>query len=563
MTRPIPKEPPQPDVSENKKKRVTLDILLRGNPDFQEEIKQRCASDFVFWCEHFGWALDEQTVGDKKRIPLVLYEFQKEMAIEIIKNIWMAVEDPNYRWNAGGDKARKMTATFTALLVVQWFAQFHGISAIVTSKTLDDVDRQGDFNTPFQRLRWQVEQQYELYPWLFPEKFNLNNKQHNKIGLINFQNGGQLSGIAPDEKGMRQGRGLIWVGDEYAFVQKDYECWDASAGTVRVRLIFSTPNNPLVKFYQLVYHKEEEQFHVFELDWFKHPDYAVGLYYRPDGILSSPFMDNVIKTNSRRVVAREYLRDHENATGGRVFGMFRAEESSVKDLIPDNRVNLIYRSWDPGLTFGVTWGQVDRYGRLLLLRELTMKSDQVTEGNTLLHMIAERALKITADEYNDFTVMDIGDPYGSRQQISAQSKEDTEYELLYKHYKIRVQSAFMYKIASHERKTKRIDLLGDMMREDIEIDTGKFTPKLLIDPDKCPLTVEAFRGKYRYVLDERGEPTDEIVKAHPYIDVVDCHGMLAIKAFYSERNTFGERSVATKRGRGKQWRAGTRRAGYA
>lgn len=562
--RPLPKPPPQPDLLENKKKRIKLDILLRSDPSVQEELKKRCASDFVFWAEHFCWALDEQTIGESKRIPLVLYEFQKEMCLEMIAQVWKAVADPNYRWNGGADKARKMTATFSGLLVCQWFAQFHGVSTIVTSKSKETADVAGDMKTPMERLRWQVRQQWETTPWIFHADFNYDNKQQNKIGLMSFGTGGQISTVAPDGDGMRQGRALIWLGDEFAFVEKDYACWEAAAGTVRIRFIFSTPNNPLVKFYQLVNHAEGEQFHVFELDWWKHPDYAKGLYYKSDGTLSSPYMDNVVKTNSARVVAKEYLRDHENASGGRVFKMFRSEESCIPGLRPDAQVNTIYRSWDPGLTFAVTWNQIDRYGRLLLLHELVMDVEDIGVGETLLYKIAEKALRITELYYNEWDIVDIGDPYASRQQLSSQKKEETEYELLKKHFRIKVQSAFMYKISSHERREKRIELLGDAMREELELETGKVTPRLLINTENCPKTIEAFKGKYRRPTDERGQEIEgEIVEARPYTDVVDCHGMFAIKAFYtdSERNT--EKTVATKRGRGKVWRPSGSRRRYA
>jgi len=528
-------------------------------------MKKRCASDFVFWAEHFCWAADEQTVGELKRLPLVLYEFQKEMALEMVRQVWLAVADPNYRWNGGADKARKMTATFTGLLVCQWFAQFHGISTIVTSKSKADADKKEDMNTPMERLRWQVRHQWESHPWLFPTTFNYQNDSQNKTGLMSFGNGGQIATVAPDGNGMRQGRGLIWLGDEFAFVEHDYPCWEAAAGTVRIRFIFSTPDTPNCKFFHLVRHLDGEQFHVFELDWWKHPDYAKGLYYRLDGTLSSPYMDNVLKTNSLRVVAKEYLRDHENASGGRVFKMFRADESCIPGLRPDDRVQVIYRSWDPGLTFAVTWGQVDRHGRLLLLHELTKNVEDIGSGETLLYKVAEHALRITEQHFNAWEIIDIGDPYGSRQQLSSQRKEETEFELLKKHFKIRVQSAFMYAIQSHERREKRIELLGDAMREEIELEEGKLTPRLLINPDTCPHTVDAFKGKYRRPTDERGQELEgEIVQSRPHTDVVDCHGMFAIKAFYSYSKENTDRTAATKPGRGKKsWRPSQGKRRYA
>lgn len=537
--------PPLPNYAENKIARARINLLCL-DPEKGEQWKaqfyERCKRDFVFFADHFCYAYLEQKAGGGKTVPLVMFGFQKEMALDIIGEVFKCLEDDNYRWNGGGDKARKMTATFTSLLILLWLGMFHGVSSIITSKTLADVDVQEDMNSPFQRLRWQIKELYTQHPWLFPPDFDPDNKKCCKAKLISFKNGGQIVGMAPDGKSMRQARALIWLADEFAFVDADLEVWQASAATIRMRLVYSTPNGPNCKFSRLVNEEpdqegeEPEQFHVYELDWWQHPEYATGLYRRPDGTLSSPYFDMILKSNTRQVVAKEYLRDHNESLGGMVYGgTFRAAQSVVVGLQPDHYVKTIWCCWDPGVNFGITFCQLDRWGRLCILQELYQHHDNV-KGKSLLDFMAMWCKRVIADEYEEFDVVHIGDPYATAIQLASQ--KSTEYQLLEKDHGIRVQSYFMQKMPTNERRKKRIEILKNLMGNDVEITDGKggvsFGPKILVDRDRCKLTVKAFRGKYRYRVEKDGTVTEEILKTHPYTEVADCVGMTAIKLFHKE-----------------------------
>jgi hypothetical protein len=527
---PLPEIEPPPDLVANKRARVTLDLMMQRNPQFRAEIYERCKNDFVFWAEHFCWSYDAFKPVALRQQPLVLFQFQKEMCLVIVENIWKALHEDHYRWNGGSDKARRMTATYSSLLVLQWFAQFHGVSSIVTSKTEEDVDKIDDMNTPFERLRWQISLQPDF---LLPPTYSRTNKQQNKRKLLNFGNGGQIAGSAPTGAALRQARAPIWLADEFAFVDNDNSVWEASSGTVKVRLVMSTPNGPHCKFYRLIYKKDKtvagnaEQFHLFELDWWKHPQNAVGLYRKSDGTLSSPFMDNVISTSSRQVVAREWMRNHSESVGGLIYFMFRSD-SQREELQPDPATKMIYCSWDPGISFSVTIGQRDRYSRLLLLREIVMTNEDVDRGSTLLRAVATRVISVLESDFENFEIKHIGDPYASRMQIASQEK--TEYDMLRDLFGIRVESSFMYKLGQ-ERKKKRIEIMSDLMVREVELDDGRTSPALLIDPRHCPIHIEAFKEGYRRRVLDDGTETDEIPDKHPYTDVADSAGMIAVKAF--------------------------------
>lgn len=566
--KPIPKVPPLPDYATNKIERASIHMLLLSDDreKWKVHLYERCKRDFTFWANHFAFAYLEQEVSDKKEAPLVMYDFQGGMAEDIIGNIWRCINDTNERWNCGADKARKMTATFTGLLVVQWFAQFHGVSTVITSKTLDDVDVLEDMNSPFERLRWQIARMYRDFPWLFPSGFVPDDKRCMKRRLLNFGNGGQIAGVAPNGKSMRQARAVIWLGDEFGFVEKDYVCFDASSATIKVRMLFSTPNGPNCLFAKLVdgeatdEQQEPVQFHLYELDWWLHPEYAQGLYYRPDGQLSSPYFDQVMKTNREQTIAKDYLRDHNESVGGMVFNrQFRKLISCVKGLGPDSYVRTIYCIWDPGVHFGISFWQRDRWDRFLGLYELYDKHDNVPRGHTLLEVMAMRAKAHILDHYEGFSIVHLGDPYGAHIQNSTQKL--TEYQLLEKKHEIRVHSAYMRKIPTQVRIDMRVELLRDLMANDVEVvdeETGaiEMTPQLLINPDTMPRTVKAFAGKYRYEVDDDGTVTNKIVKVHPYTEMADTAGMGAIKIFRPNADSDKDniKRLANQRKKRVEWR---------
>lgn len=556
-------------LEENRTARARLKVLWMTRPDLRPAIQARCAGDptdlqslkdgFKFWANHFCFTHNEHKPPRERVQPLLLWELQEEISDVIIENVFKASEDDNFEWNAYGDKARMMAWTFLNLLLIQWLWQFHGISTVITSKTLEDVDSQSDMNTPFQKLRFQIELQYKQAPWLFPDSFDINNNEQYKTGLIACANGGsQIAGLSPKGKAMRQARALIWFGDEFPHTDTDLELWDAACGTVKVRIVGGTPNiqrGRNCKAYKLRYNKEGEQCHVFELPWWRHPERAVGLTRKPDGTYTSPWWEAQCANKSKQVVAAEYLMDWNVAMGATALYAFR-ETSCVMGLKPDPFGGPIYRSWDPGKSYGVCWAQRDRWGNLRLLRELLLTEDDVTDqGKTLLAAIAERALGLTDRYFPDFDIIDVGDPYASRTQTSFQEK--TEYEMLYANHKIRVQSAYMYSIPSKERRKKRIEILNDLMGKDTTQESGKRTPAFLIDPKVCPVTYEAIKQEYRWKIDkETGDKTDEIVKAHPFTEAIDTVGMIAVKLFDSKRNTTdnGGSRARTKPKRSTGWR---------
>src|SRR5580692_6990764 len=102
--------PPLPDVEGIKKRRLKLDLLLKQQPELWPSVLDRCQRDPVFWAEQFCFIYDEHTTLDRKERALALWEFQKEMFLEIINNVLRCAKEENHRWNGAADKGRKMGA---------------------------------------------------------------------------------------------------------------------------------------------------------------------------------------------------------------------------------------------------------------------------------------------------------------------------------------------------------------------------------------------------------------------------------------------------------------------
>lgn len=522
--------PPLPDYEGIKKKRQKLKELLEQRPDLWPAIIDRCKRSFEFWAEHFCWIYDEHTKGQNKERELCLWDIQKEVSAETIINLFKCADEENYRWNSAEDKPRKIGATFLKLLIAQWIAQFHGLSTILTSKDEESVDIIGNMDSPFEKLRFQIERQPKE---LLPPEFDITNKKYYKSKLVNFRNGGQITGISPTSKKMRQVRALWWIADEWGFVDDDWAVWAAASGAVKAKSAISTPNGTNCHFYFLIHQDElepedRENVHVFEIHWYDNPEYAKGLYRKADGTISSPYFDSVVANNTKQVVAREYLLDHGDSVGGKVYFMFR-KNSIFDELEPDRDVKTIFRCWDPGLWFAVTFGQKDSDGGFRKLYEIAMNRERISNAKTLTRTIAEEALKVAENEFAAYEIYDIGDPYGAK--IQTPNQEETEFETLKKYYDIRVQSAFLKNMPTHTRVTKRHELMGNLMIQDIELADGTMRPLIQVNKRRCPITIQGYQSKYRYVVEKDGTVTDKIKETRPVNDLMDCWGYMALRLF--------------------------------
>lgn len=159
-----------------------------------------------------------------------------------------------------------------------------------------------------------------------------------------------------------------------------------------------------------------------------------------------------------------------------------------------------------GLDFGRTpcavIGQVDNYGRLILMREV------VTEGMGLIQMVREHLKPVLlAEPFAGRRVFVVGDPAGNqRSQIS----EETPFDAL-------KDEGFLAYPASTNKIEARLLAVEKLLTTQIAGEPG-----LQISREGCPVLIQSLGNKYRYRKKRDGQLEDLPEKLHPWSDICDA-----------------------------------------
>jgi hypothetical protein len=504
-----------PNADELRKDRMQLLLRCLQDPAYAAVVKRRCADDPVYFIENFGWVEARQAIGaTATAIPVLMYPQQKEYVLHMVDILKQAAASETFNWNELVEKARMTAGTWSTLFVFIWFWIFHNASFLIMSKKEDDVDKEGDLDTPFEKIRFFVR---KLPNFLLPVGFDINSKKWSKTLLLKLPGGGQISGDSSAVHATRQKRALAILYDEFAYCENDEAIWTGGAGTVKVRIAVSTPNGVNNKYYRLRFNKENEKVHITSFTWWRHPVFGKDLRQLADGRYTSPWYEDKVANNSAQTVAKEYDLNYADSIGAKIFFSYNSQH--VDDELAPNPESKLVRIWDPGLTFAVLFAEIDRYERLLFYRELVMR-------NAVLDNVAAAVLDITEEIAPGCRVEDIGDPANIYRRGSI--TEDTEYSILQRKYGIYVRTTSISAVTTQKRTMQSITYLKDKM--------GTFmndlkTTQFLINSKECPLLHEALSGAYAWEVDKNGHILEgKPAQIHPYEDVADCARYLALHA---------------------------------
>lgn len=511
---------------------------------------EECHEDPLFWMRYTAWAFDPRKESHSIEEPFIPWEFQEECITYLVKTLKAAQKQV-----AGGifeniviDKARDMGASFCVLYVFQWFWQFHGASFIVGSRKEEEVDKIGDMDTPFEKLRFNIIRQPEF---LVPPGFDVNSKKYCKERLLSTkppgEGGAQIVGESSNENFGRGGRALAAFCDEMPKWEFDEESWRSLSGTVKVRIAVGTPDGPFNKFAKMVNpefcapsEKPERITHI-RFHWWDHPDRREGLVLR-NGTPWSKWLEQMLQNNDAETMAKEYLLDYNSSVKGRLFAdVFNLDVHTDENLQIDPELPIL-RICDPGKTFAWLWAQADIPNRRLLLHhELVMDEAHLDQVMELMEDISN-----TRFEDFDFE-QPIGDPQGATRLVASQT--DADYVLMMRNFGVSVNSKWLAQIPSTKREPGRITMLRNLLQGRDEYDR----PCLVINKKHCPKLVEAFQGGYRRKVDKNGQVQETIDRRHPWADVMDCAGMAAVYKFMVQNGNV--RSLSVKK-QEKKWKQG-------
>lgn len=292
---------------------------LRTDADWESELK-RCGKGLTsedvdgqiaalkHWFRYWAWALDPRATGIAAMpfVPFGVYE-DDESTFQWEYIVWLH-ETTFVKRKAGVvEKARDMGATLGWLLWGTWcWLSIDNFTALLASKSEDDVDSKKDPDTLFEKVRFVLKLQP---PQLLPEGFNLD-KDMPYMNIANPENGAVLSGQAPTQNAGRQKRRKAVLKDESAAWPYD--------GVTQATALSAVSDSPFdVSSVQGKYN----QFHItatalgankFIMDWRDHPWKDERWYNAlPHGYIG-PAM-------TRETIAQEVDRDYDASQPGKVF----------------------------------------------------------------------------------------------------------------------------------------------------------------------------------------------------------------------------------------------------
>lgn len=247
-------------VQENLKYRRKIWDKSNDDLDFQALLINMSKDDALFWINTFVYTFDPRL--DIPHVPFITFPFQDDFVLKTINCIETGKD-------LFVDKSRDMGVSWMILVVFIWGWLFQGWELRVGSRNRDYVDKGGDMNSLFEKMRYIMER---LPMWMIPHKFeNKRGTENNSAAkLINPVLKNTIVGEATSPNFARGGRSKAILYDEFAVWMCADEAWTAGADTTNCRIVVSTPAGMGNKFADLKTAKDLDIERV-SLHWRLHP----------------------------------------------------------------------------------------------------------------------------------------------------------------------------------------------------------------------------------------------------------------------------------------------------
>lgn len=189
-----------------------------------------------------------------------------------------------------------------------------------------------------------------------------------------------------------------------------------------------------------------------------------------------------------------------SVAGKPVISTFNRDFHVSKEYLIPNPYSVLVIGFDPGMHSAFIFGQLDMYGRLLILDEL------ILEGYGAQRACTDRLIPLLNAKYRGYEVIIAPDPAcQSRSQTNESSVLDVLKEQRFKKYwstKVGTTNLIAPRLAAIENFTTRLTEKG---------------PALLVDP-RCRTTIKALASGWRYEKTKGGsekESPEKNIYSHP------------------------------------------------
>lgn len=253
---------PPRSLRENLEYRRTIRLWALQKRAHREALLERCAVDFMFWCETFAWIFEPRPEKDRPQvIPFLPWTHQ----IPIIKDI---IDNIGYR-DIGIEKARGEGATWLCLMIILWMWLFRDMNAFgLVSRHEMAADNPDDPDS----LGWKIDWQLGMLPlWMGGKKGDDYIRNISKHTWVNKRNGSTITAYPATGDLASGGRKTCFFMDELAKFPRgpDEEAMSATEPVTNSRLLVSTYDGADGAYYRCM--TSESSMLKMILDWTRNP----------------------------------------------------------------------------------------------------------------------------------------------------------------------------------------------------------------------------------------------------------------------------------------------------
>jgi len=323
---PYPKFDKEKDyINDNLAYREKIETKAIEDIEFQALLLSMSHEDVLWWFNTFAWTFNPRL--DQPHLPFVTYPFQDDFILKVVE----CVEEGKDLFL---EKSRDMGVSWMVLTVFVWGWLFRGWDLRVGSRIRDYVDKGGDMNSLFEKMRYILDR---LPLWMLPTKFeNKRGTQYNAFcRLVNPLEKNTIVGESTNPNFARGGRSKAILYDEFAFWNCADEAWTGGADTTNCRIVVSTVNGLGNRFADIA-HDMDMDIERMKMHWRLHP-FKDEQWYQKECERRTP-----------QEVAQELDISYEASASGVVYESFHKVPIGNSMLFDYNHEQPLYIAWDFG-----------------------------------------------------------------------------------------------------------------------------------------------------------------------------------------------------------------------
>lgn len=319
----------------NLKERVELLAKAKSNPKLQALEIEMCRRNPIYFFNSYLYTDKNKTIFTDESpdvLPFILFPFQEEYVTEIWKSIIegnkpVAERDPNELTNVFIEKSRQMGLSWMTCGIFLYGFLFHQHKYTIISRTADEVDKLGDMDSMFEKIRFMIR---NLPSWMLPRGFSKEMSKDRTNAYMNISDPNSQASITGKTANPDAGRGgtrnAIFM-DEMAFMQNAQAINKAATSNTSCVIYNSTPNGEGNEFYRmrkLTMNRKWPNGDILppEIKWLRY-------HWTDHPYYDKEWYEAKIKGKSKETVAQEFEISYNTAIVWRVYPEFPPEPSVV------------------------------------------------------------------------------------------------------------------------------------------------------------------------------------------------------------------------------------------